>query len=155
MGLDYSISLCIREKDTKVEKWNIDIAYWRKAWSLSSKFQEIAYSPKYEISHNSDWLCFCHQSVLPEIAKVIKDNINNLDSDYWTDSVFPAVSTRHNSIIQLAQIYDAIHWLNNPEDEDAFELMWEDWNNKDLSILESYLKDKDKYEIVVEFDNSY
>lgn len=155
MGLDYSISLSIRERETKVVKWDITIAYWRKAWSLCNKFQEIAYSPKYEISHNSDWLCTCNQSVLPEIVKVIKDNLDNLDSDYWTDSVFPAISTRHNSIIQLAQIYSAIQWLNNPQDDDAFYYMWEDWERRDLSILESYLNDKDKYEIVIEFDNSY
>ena len=155
MGLDFTLSLAIREKDTKAAKWVIDIAYWRKAWALSHDIVNIVSEPKYAVQNDGDFFYVSSTAALYEIADLIKNNISDIEADYWEDSVFSPTSTRHNSIIQLASIYDAIKWLNSPEDDDAFELMWEDVKKFDSGILEAYLGEKDKYDIVLYTDYSY
>ena len=155
MGLDFTLSLAIREKDTKAAKWIIDIAYWRKAWFLSNRVVEIVSEPKYAVDNIEKFFYVSSTAALAEIANMIKDSVSDINSDFWTDSVFSATSTRHNSMIQLARIYDAIRWITDPEDDDAFELMWEDSDKLDTGILEAYLKEKDRYDIVLYTDYSY
>ena len=155
MGLDYEIHLTIRDKETKMKQWCIEISYWRKAWSLCSEIQGIINKPIYKISNSDNFYTVCHPAVLNEISDLIIKNIRDLNSNVWTDSVFSPLVTRDASLRNLEHLLSAEEWLKDPEDEDAFDLMFNEPEKRDISIQESYLKNKDKYEIVIEFINSY
>ena len=71
------------------------------------------------------------------------------------EMLFSPLVTRDASLRNLEHLLSAEEWLKDPEDEDAFDLMFNESEKRDISIQESYLKNKDKYEIVIEFINSY
>ena len=156
MGQDYIISLAIRDKETKNNKYIINIAYWRKAFGVTNAMQDIARKPIHLISAEEDYLTISSTSVLKDVEKVIISNLNNLDNEIWTYSgVFTPIEVRNTSVHNLANILAAEEWITNPENEDAYDLMWEDNASYSPSTLEDYLKNKDKYEVVVIFENSY
>lgn len=155
MGLDYEIHLTIRNKETKMKQWVIEISYWRKAWSLCSEIQSIINEPVYKIHNDEDFYTVCHPAVLREISDLILKRIRNLNDTVWTDSVFPAISTRDTTLRNLGCILAAEEWINDQEDDDSFQLMFREYDKFDKSILDSYLSHKDSYEIVIEFINSY
>lgn len=155
MGLDYSVYLCIRDKETKLSKWNIEIAYWRKAYGIKDVLQDIARKPLYMISYTDDYFTVCNTSVLREVIKEFISSLSDINNDMWVNSIWTPVETRDQTIKNIGTIYAAISWIDNSDDFEAFELMFYSSADKDTSILESYIKDKDKYEIVIAFENSY
>ena len=156
MGQDYIISLAIRDKETKNNKYIISIAYWRKAFGVTNAMQDIARKPIHFISAVEDYLTVSSTSVLKDVEKVIISNLNNLDNEIWTYSgVFTPIEVRNTSVHNLANILAADEWITNPENNDAYDLMWEEGYDYIEVAFKDYLENKDKYEIVIIFENSY
>ena len=79
MGLDYTIYLAIRDKETKVNQHIIEIAYWRKGWSIRDELNLIADKPIYSLPDmydKSDIWHTCSPAVLQAVVDLFKDNYN-------------------------------------------------------------------------------
>ena len=95
MGLDYTVYLAIRDKQTKVNQHIIEIAYWRKGWSIRDELNSIADKPIYSLPDaydKSDIWHTCSPAVLQAVVDLFKDNMNDIMCDLWTNSIFSAVS---------------------------------------------------------------
>lgn len=157
MGLDYSIYLAVRDKETKVNKHIIEIAYWRKGWSIRDELNAIASKPIYSLPDmydKSDVWHTCSPAVLQPVINLFKDNLNDIMCDLWTRSTFTALATRDNTIRQLANIYAAKYWISDVEDEDAFKYMHNEPEDISMETFNDVCKNRDKYEIVVIFECS-
>lgn len=157
MGLDYSIFLAIRDKETKINQHVIEIAYWRKGWSIRDELNLIANKPIYgmpDVYDKSDIWHTCSPAVLQAVVDLFKDNMNDIMCDLWTNSIFSAVSTRDHTIRKLANIYAAKYWISDVEDEDSFRYMHNEPDDISMEIFNDVCKNRDKYEIVVIFECS-
>lgn len=156
MGLDYTVYLAIRDKETKVNQHIIEIAYWRKGWSIRNELNIIASKPIYKLPDaynmpNDMWIT-CSPAVLQAVVDLFKDNMNDIMCDLWTNSIFSAVSTRDHTIRQLANIYAAKYWIYDVEDEDSFRYMHNDPDDISMEIFNDVCKNRNKYEIVIIFE---
>jgi hypothetical protein len=157
MGLDYSILLAVRDRETKINQHVIEIAYWRKCWSIKDELNSIANKPIYSLPDfydKSDMWHTCSPAVLQAVVDLFKDNMNNILCDLWTNSIFSAVSTRDHTIRQLANIYAAKYWICDVEDEDAFRDMHNEPDDISMERFKDVCKNRDKYEIVIIFETS-
>lgn len=85
MGLDYLIYLAVRDKETKVNKHIIEIAYWRKGWAIRDELNAIASKPIYSLPDmydKSDVWHTCSPAVLQSVINLFKDNLNDIMCDY-------------------------------------------------------------------------
>ena len=158
MGLDYTIYLAIRDKETKVNQHIIEIAYWRKGWSIRNELNNIANKPIYKLpdvyNMPDDMWITCSPAVLQAVADLFTSNMNDVMCELWTNSIFPAVCTRDNTIRQLANIYAAKYWISESEDDDSFQLMHYDANKISMEAFYDFNKNKSKYEVAIIFETS-
>ena len=157
MGLDYTVYLAIRDKETKINQHVIEIAYWRKGWSIRNELNVIASKPIYKLPDaydKSDIWITCSPAVLQAVVDLFLSNVNDIMCEMWTNSIFPAICTRDNTIRQLANIYAAKYWISESEDDDAFKLMYYDPDKASMEVFYDFNKNKDKYEVVIIFETS-
>ena len=144
MGLDYTIYLAIRDKETKVNQHIIEIAYWRKGWSIRDELNSIANKPIYslpDVYDKSDIWHTCSPAVLQAVVDLFRDNMNDIMCDLWTNSIFSAVSIRDHTIRQLANIYAAKYWISDIEDEEF--------------VISSFMDEEEVIAKIIEFNYDY
>lgn len=155
MGLDYLIYLNIRDKETKVTKHLIEIAYWRKGFGIRDVIQEIVRKPIYLLDSKSDYITISSTAALSDIIDRFMKSFGDIENSMWTNSIFSPISTRDNTIRQTANLFAAKYWISHPEDDEAFRLMWEEYNKADMDIFDDYNNNKNNYEVVITVENSY
>ena len=117
----------------------------------------IANKPIYklpDVYNKSDTWITSSPAVLQPITDLFRENMNDIMCEMWTNSIFPAICTRDNTIRQLANIYAAKYWISESEDDEAFKLMYYDPDKTSMEVFYDFNKNKDKYEIVIIFDTS-
>ena len=73
MGLDYDISVKIKRRKTGEVLRTIEIAYWRKFWSLRTKTMNVAMAnPDKVIKYDADWRLEVKPEVLEDIMDIHK-----------------------------------------------------------------------------------
>lgn len=155
MGLDYLVYLNIRDKETKITRHLIEIAYWRKGFGIRDVVQEIVRNPVYLLDSKSDYLTISSTAVLSEIIDRFMKSFGDIENSMWVNSIFSPISTRDNTIRQTANLFAAKYWISHSEDDEAFRLMWEEYDKVDMDIFDDYNNNKDNYEIVITVENSY
>ena len=160
MGLDYTIYLTIKDKESAVKQSRTEIAYWRKCWTLSETLHDLcsqtAYSvpEKYQESYHT--VC-CSIIVLKDIIKTIKDELDKdyIDNYFWDGQVWENAIVRDMSIHNMANLYALQAWLNDKEDDEILQHAAYSGKKEDIDWLREYLKEKDKYELFIESEFSY
>lgn len=160
MGLDYVIKVHIKDKDTGITQFEMTCAHWRKCWNISKCLHnEVFGSGRFNVPNKfitcgkDDFMC--SPNVIHEVVSVLLDKLKtcNLNSDLWTAQVWTHTETRDMTIINLANLFALDAWINDNYDEDA----WKFCNDERLlpEWAESYINEKDKYQIVIESIFSY
>ena len=156
MGLDYTISLVIKDKESTVKRFEMDVAYWRKCWKLSEVLHDLSGNNRYSVpeKYRDEYDHVCSVTVLDDIIKCIKHELDEgLDNDFWDCGIWSRAVIRDQSIRNLANLYALQAWLNDQEDYEI--LRHADYDNSGTEWFEEYLKTKDKYELFIVSDFSY
>lgn len=156
MGLDYIISARIKNRKTK-EVITIDIAYWRKCYSLRDVLQECARtknpSSVKKIEDDSYTRCRCW--VLHGVVEELSRRIADPDDYAWADSIWGRDSVRFSTCVELGKLCVAeafFNPVNTSEDIIATASRAFDY---DEDVLADIFLNPLKYKISIEFVNSY
>lgn len=149
IGLDLSIYAHLKNKKTGIES-TIEIAYWRKAYAIRNMLVDVA--NKHLIHHPenfADVQLHCRTIAIDEIIENLIRELTDIDSPYWTDSIFDAEETRETTLTNLNHLLIFKDWLVGKCETDymlahCFELY-------DTSDCE----ERNQYEVCLEILNSY
>lgn len=158
MGLDFSIEFEIYHKTTGTKVYHTDIAYWRKNWGMVHDFLQAGMKESNHISDDWDYKIVCNENVLDDIIDLIMKEIPNDNSEYWTNSVFSASSTRHQTIMNLANLISLRDWIESPSDDDCLSMARYDIDENpeiDEDIFDDILENIEDYEFRIIIINSY
>lgn len=112
MGLDTSVSLQIFNKKEKTAFAEIDIAYWRKYWSLDGELRWNARKSEYWIGADSgeagnDLETTCSPEVLDCWIDYIFSILKDIEATEWSNCLWEAVEAREYTCSQLARLLSA------------------------------------------------
>lgn len=150
MGLNLEINARLVDKKTKVETV-IEIAYWRKAYAIRDMLVDVA--ERYKAAHpeNLDDISItCYLFALDNIINNLIGELQNLESPYWTDSIWEPTITRQQTIKQIDHLLFFKDWLLGKVDTEAMLFNIEHF----MDDMESFGERKD-YNVYLEIVNSY
>lgn len=154
MGLENSIYLTIRDKETHIVQYEVSVAYWRRYFSVRDTLLRLFKNERYLIEQKSEYLFICSPNILTSVISELMENIGTLDCELWTNSFWEPVISRDRTIRNVANLYALQAWIYDPENEDALNICRYDTND-DIGWYKTYMKNKDKYEILITFEDSY
>lgn len=158
MGLDYTLYLNIKDKESGVTHFRMEVAYWRKCWNISNELHNMCNEPQYSVpeKYRVQFNTMCSIIVLPDIIKRIKDELSNFnynDNDFWNCQVWENAVVRDMSIRNMANLFALQAWLCDKEDDEI--LKYASYDGNRVEWLMEYLKEKDKCELFIESEFSY
>lgn len=108
MGLDFSIEAHFhREKDNEVDDFDIEIAYFRKFWSLRTEIMWYAdKNPQDVIETQEDFLVRTKLEVLPRVMEYLLDACKDRTNIIFEDSIWGEVNGRASVLRQLSRMSD-------------------------------------------------
>ena len=111
MGLDFSIEAHFhREKDNKVDDFDIEIGYFRKFWELRSEIMNVASKNEDEIlDTQDDFLIETTPDVLPRVIDCLLEACKDREHIFFEDSIWNEVCGRG---IVLRQLQRMSNWDN-------------------------------------------
>lgn len=111
MGLDFSIEAHFhREKDNKVDDFDIEIGYFRKFWELRSEIMNVASKNEDEIlDTQDDFLIEATPDVLPRVIDCLLEACKDRAHIFFEDSIWNEVCGRS---IVLRQLQRMSNWDN-------------------------------------------
>lgn len=146
MGLDFSIDVKLKNKQTGDER-NLELAYWRKCYGIRDMIVEVAMNDRVKHKDNfQDVDIVCDPAAIHDINEHLIEELGNLNSSYWTDSIWTTFETREQTLHNLAAMLTFEDWLYG-----KCEL-------NDISFEESptsMLQNVGDYEVYLEIINSY
>lgn len=175
MGLDYSINVKIKRRKTGETINTIEIAYWRKFWSLRSETMRIAMSDEDKvIQYDADWLLEVKPEVLEDIIECLTSAVADRNDELHSDSIWGSVTGRQVTLRQLIRLCPWDNLFARFEDilaEDMLDGSREAYLNDIDDIFEDIKKDPEypvdlidlkeicmtleEYEFSLEIINSY
>lgn len=104
MGLDLSINIKARKKDSS-DYCEVDLAYWRKAWSLRDELLKLFTSNEKDIiTSNEDLEIEVPISYLEKVIKFLSDLIPDRNNICFTNSMWTDGQTRLTTIQNLENL---------------------------------------------------
>lgn len=158
MGLDYYIDLIILEKETKAHVASVELAYWRKCYSLRDVIHDdFARDNDYIIETDSDTYVKCEVGVLAPLVDELTELVRRVNDHAWSDSVWNSpTSVRIQTAKQLGKLIAAQEWfLNKKATPDNIAYDVGPYLEIDEDIVYDVCTNPDKYEVFIEFINSY
>lgn len=149
IGLDLSIYAHLKDKKTGVES-TIEIAYWRKAYSIRNMLVNVAEKYSVPSPYNyGDIQIYCRTAALDEIIENLIRELTNIDSPYWTDAIWDAEETRETTLTNLNNLLIFRDWLvGKCETEFMLTHCFELYDTSDCGK-------RNQYEVCLEILNSY
>lgn len=157
MGLDYIIDARIKNRETK-EVITIDIAYWRKCYSLRDVLQECARekNPSSVKKIEGDFYTRCKPWVLHGVVDELTRRIGDPDDFAWANSIWSRDSVRYSTCSELGKLCVAEEFFNptcnTSENIIATASRAFDY---DEDVLADVFLNPLKYKVTIEFINSY
>ena len=157
MGLDYMIDARVKNRETK-EVITIDIAYWRKCYSLRDVLQDCARekNPSSVKKIDGDYYTRCHRRILHNVVQELSRRIADPDDFAWASSIWSRDSVRYSTCNELGKLCVAEEFFNptfnTSEDIIATASRAFDY---DEDVLADIFLNPSKYKISIEFINSY
>lgn len=146
MGLDLYLDIKLKNKRTGDER-NLELAYWRKCYGIRDMLVEVAMNDRVKHKDNYADVCIiCNAATIHDINEHLIEELGNLNSSYWTDSIWTPFETREQTLRNLATMLTFEDWLYG-----KCEL-------NDISFEESptgMLQNVEDYEVYLEVINSY
>lgn len=146
MGLDFSIYVKLKNKRTGDER-DFELAYWRKCYGIRDMIVEVAMNDRVKHKDNfQDVDIICDPTVIHDINEHLIEELGNLNSSYWTDSIWTPFETREQTLHNLAAMLSFEDWLYGKCELD------------DISFEESpvgMLQNVEDYQVYLEVINSY
>lgn len=165
MGLDLMIYLRAKEKNGF--SYNIEIAYWRKFWSLRDELLKLFTSKKEDIiSQYEDITTEVPISYLYDTILLLSDKIPHKEDICFDNSVWDTAEARLITIDNLKELCaweSALDILANGDadyrSEENFRYTFEELINLDQGIssegdgYDDFRKDKKVVDLLMNFDN--
>lgn len=157
-GLDFSLELHIYRKSTEI--FACDVAYWRKNWGMVHDFLAIGMKPDNYIEDDWDFSITCNTNALDDFIYKIREELENDDSEFWTNSVFDKAQTKFQTIRNLGNLYALRDFLNRPYDLDTLVLaIYDEFSGNIVDLKAKYqddmLEHPDDYNFKLVIINSY
>ena len=174
MGLDYDISVKIKRRKTGETIHTIEIAYWRKFWTLRTKTMNVAMAnPDKVIKYDADWRLEVKPEVLEDIIECLSTAVADRNDELHSDSIWGSVYGRQITLKQLMRLCPWDNLFARFEDilaEDMLDGSREDYLDDIADILADIREDSEfpegldlkeilmtleEYEFTLEIINSY
>jgi hypothetical protein len=106
MGLDFSIEIRIKDKQTK-EVTSIEAAYWRKCYGIRDEVMDAALHSNLILKYNEDY----YLRVKAEAIEAINDRLIQTlsDKEVLEHSIWGYTSTRRQTLLNLEDLFE---WEN-------------------------------------------
>lgn len=109
MGLDTIATLQIFNKKEMIPFAEIDVAYWRKYWSLDNELRWNARKSEYWLGEDSgeranDYMTTCSPNVLDCWINYIISILKDIEANEWTNCLWDAIEAREYTCSQLARL---------------------------------------------------
>lgn len=157
MGLDYIIDARIKNRETK-EVITIDIAYWRKCYSLRDVLQTCIRdkNPSSVKKIREDFYTRCNCWILHGVVQELSHRIGDLDDYAWADSIWGRDSVRALTCVELGKLCVAEEFFNPTcnTSEDIIVTAARAFDY-DENVLADIFLNPLKYKVSIEFINSY
>ena len=170
MGLDTSIILCLKEKNSPTPICAVSVAYWRKYYSLTRTLLYIARQEENwlrpEMEQDCDYMTTCRPLVLSDWIEAITNLLRDSEADEWYNSIWGAVDARGYTARQLEGVLKAesvVKGINEYSleiykelyDEETREWLLKRENPLTDELIAKIIANPEAYEWYVEFENSY
>lgn len=163
MGLDYTISLELLDKESGIKQFEETICYWRKCWNVSKTIHEMFTDNKNTVPDkykyiDTEYTKINAPTIIGKVSSYIFKCVNNvsINDDLWKSDIWESVIVRDRTIRNMANLLALEEWLTNTENYEALNIAC---NDNSLSPMctwyETFCKNPDKYVIVIESDFSY
>ena len=155
MGMDCEINAIVRKKNNPKENVRIELAYWRKTYSLRDELVEIASNSPYLISTEAGDVVFnCRPQILIDIITRFAAGLTD-DNDYlWKDSIWSPAQTKDITIENMRKLCAFNSYLNNNVDDDERSYLLGITDEEEIA-LDEWRRDPFSYELIIEIVNSY
>ena len=166
MGLDLTIYLKAKDEETNLN-YNIEIAYWRKCWSLRDELLKLFTSKKEDIiSQYEDITTEVPISYLHDTILLLSNKIPHEEDVCFDDSLWDTAEARLITIDNLKELCaweSVLDILTNGDvdyrSEENFRNTFEELINLDQGIssegdvFDELRKDKKVVDLLINFDN--
>lgn len=175
MGLDFSIEIRIKDKETK-EITSLEAAYWRKCYGIRDEVMDAALHSNLIIKYDEDYYLRVKAVAIEQIVDRLIQTLN--DHEVLEQSIWGYRSTRRQTLLNLETLFDWENFISEftaakSEDRD---IDLEDTDNQllcnrlteyvkgynasygahcDIGLIEKVFRNPSNYKVSIEIHNSY
>lgn len=162
MGLDYTISLELLDKESGIKQFEETICYWRKCWNVSKIIHEIFTNNKNTVPDkykyiDTDYTKLNVPTIVDKVCSYMLKCISevSIDDDLWRSDIWNNVIVRDRTIRNMANLLALKEWLVNTENYEALNIACDNPRSHMCAWYDTFCENRDKYVIVIESDFSY